>query len=110
MAEKGRRVALRRQMQTKRFQKADIATLAVNLPSFVRGIELMGQRARRLTRSQEKKTARDQTKMEQRQNAILRGRLEIDEKVPARDQMHFCERGIFCDVMWSEDDQLPEVL
>src|SRR5689334_9155526 len=76
----------------------------------VDGIELVRQSTGRFTRAQEKKAAGHETEVEERQDAFLRGRFEIDEEVPARDQMHFRERSIFRNVVRSENDQLPEIL
>src|SRR5438067_10151823 len=48
--------------------------------------------------------------MEKRKNGFLRRRLQIDQKVAARDQVHLRERRVLREVVRRKDDELPQVL
>jgi hypothetical protein len=91
-------------------EQLDVAALAIDLPVIVEWRELVGQRAGALARAHEQHAAGRQSEMKQRQHGALRGRLQIDQHVPARDEAHLRERGVLQHVVTREHDQRPQLL
>ena len=48
--------------------------------------------------------------MKQRQHCLLRRWFQVDQQIPARNQMHFGERRILRDVVRREHNELPKIL
>ena len=99
-----------RQRQLEIARQADVAPLAVDLAVLVDRVELVEQPARALARSEEQIAARLEREMKQRQDRLLRVRLEVDQQVAAGDQIELGERRIADDVVRREDDALAQVL
>ena len=85
-----RAAARQRQLQVAR--QADVAPLPVDLGVLVDRVELVEQAAGALARAEKQEPAGLQREVEQRQHRLLRVRLEVDQQVAARDQVHLRER------------------
>ena len=84
--------ARQRQLQVAR--QADVAPLAIDLAVLVHRVELVEQAARALAGAQKQIAARLEREMEQRQDRLLRLRLEVDQHVPAGHQIELGERRV----------------
>ncbi len=97
-----------RQLQVGR--QADVAPLLEDLGVLVDRLELVEQAAGALARSQKQVAAGLQREMEQREDGLLRVRLEVDQQVAAGDQIELRERRVANQVVRREDDALADVL
>jgi hypothetical protein len=103
-----RRAARQRQLEVA--GQRDVALLAVDLRVLVDRVELVEQAAGVLARPEEKEPPGLQREVEERQDGLLRVRLEVDQQVPAGDQVEPRERRVADQVVRREHDALAERL
>jgi hypothetical protein len=99
-----------RQGQLEVARQADVAPLPIDLGVLVDRVELVDQAARTLTESQKQDRARLQREVEQRQHGLLRVRLEVDQEIAARDQVHLGEGRVADQIVRGEHDALAQGL
>src|SRR5215207_11570532 len=66
--------------------------------------------ARALARAEEQDPTRLQGEVEQREDRLLRVRLQVDQQVAAGDEVHLRERRVTNEVVRREDDALAQRL
>src|SRR5262245_60580541 len=77
---------------------------------FIDSIEFVRKTSGRFTGAEEQVTVFGEREMKQPEHGFLCLWLEIDQQVPARNQMHLRERRILRDIVRREHNQLPKVL
>ncbi len=88
---------------------AGVAVLAVHAPVPIDDLEVVEERPRALARPEEHDAAAVQREVEQAERLLLGGRLQVDEQVPARDEIDARERRIANDVVLREDDHAAKL-
>ena len=71
-----------------------VAELAVDAPVLVDGLEVAREMAGALARTEEEHPAAVEREVEERERLLLGGRLEVDEEVPAADEVDARERRV----------------
>ena len=89
--------------------RPDVAPLAEDLPSLIDGLELSLVLGETLARPEEEESAGLESELEETEDALLRGWVQVDQKVPARDQVQPGEGRVLDQVVGSKQDHLPQV-
>ena len=92
-----------------RKRKAHVALFHKHFVQTVFGFKLIANITEGFAASEDHVPSRLQAKVKQGQDFELKGRLKINEQVAATDEVEFCERRIFCDVVVRKQDGFAKV-
>ena len=103
------RTQYRRKRHARRLRQPNVSPLAVNPPMPIQRLKLVGKIAHCFTWTEKQHSSNPQAKMEHRKHALLNLRLQINQNVPASNQINPCKWRITCQIIGGKDHILSNL-